>query len=902
MNLARLTWRQFVAHRSVSVALAVLVLVVAFVVTAWPRAVAATNADQVAYELAGSTPLQRDVIAVSPTPPDLGPAEPAGSTGLPPEVEAVWGAFDQGLGALRDAQPAPLRTVLGSPGFTVEDDPQSLDTVPGNDVRHPSGSLKIDPHLPEHATLVDGAWPQGGSPLQVAVSAEAADVLGWPVGGTRVLGGGMPLVLSGTFTADDPAGDYWQHNPASAAPYVEDDLNLGLSARTALYVDPAAVEPYLMLSPSTRVWYPVSGDDIGAADVAPLLAQLRGFTAVPHPVVPDGSFQLAPASELTVVLTELLAQQQASSAILAVLAVGPLGVTVAVLLLGARLVVSRRRSSLALLRARGASGAQLRGLMAGEGLALGLPAAAVGAAAAVLAVPASAGGGPVAVATFAPALVAALAPAALFALTTSPGGLRETRADLRTVRGRLDGIVSLLVVAAAAVSVLLLLQRGVLVGTTTGPDGEPVAAEVGVDPLLAAAPLLLAVATALVVVRLAPWPVRALERVLRRRRDLVPFLGSARAVRDPAGGAVPALALVVGVSVALVSGVLYTTVRSGVEDRAWQSVGADLRVSGPIMDDDVVAQLEQVDGVDTVATVADLSDVVLRQGPSGERMTVLAVDGDALADVQGDVPGGLPAGLGTAGDRLPAVVSTATGVTLSSQDAELASAERAPIDVLAVRDEVPGLAAPRAFVVVDRTLAEDVFGTTLHPRLALLSLDDGADEAAVGEAVSEVLPQSVVTSPAQVAADTLGSPLAAGMNRAFVVAVALSGLLYAVAVVLALMIGAPARDRIVAVLRTLGLERRRTAGLVAWEIGPWALASLVVGSVLGLAIPALVLATVELTSLTGGDAQPSLAIDLGILGLVVGGFVLVVVAAVAVAAAVSRRANLAAALRIGEER
>ncbi|MBD8078134.1 FtsX-like permease family protein [Cellulosimicrobium arenosum] len=918
MRLVRLGRRQFAAHRSVSIALAVVVAVVALVVTAWPRAVAATNADQVAYELADSTPQQRDVIAVTPSGPDLGPAEPPGSTTLGPEAEATWGAFEQGLVRLRDDQLEPLRSVLGPPAYTVEDDPRDLPRVPGNDVRFPSGVIKVDPHLAEHVTLVDGAWPAqadglseaedgteivdetgavrvvGKQVIDVATSAEAAEVLGWPVGDVRAMDDVTSVRLAGTFEAVDPEGDYWAHNPYSAAPSVDEDLNMGTSVRTALYVHPASVERMLWLSPSTRVWYPVSGDDVGADDVAPLLAQLRGFTSVPHTVVPGGSFQLAPASELTEVLTTLLAQQRSSAAILAVLAVGPLGVTVAVLLLGAQLVVSRRRASLALLGARGASGAQLRGLMAAEGLALGLPAAAVGALAAVLAVPVSAGGGEVGASTFVPALCTALAPALLFALTTSPRGLRGERADLGSRRSRLATLAGLLVVVAATVSVVLLLQRGVLVGPDSG----------GVDPLLAAAPLLLALATALVVVRLAPWPVRALERVLRRRRDLVPFLGAARAVRDPAAGAVPALALVVGVSIALASGVLSTTVRDGVESLAWQEAGADLRVDGPVLDDDLVAELDAIEGVDAVATVADAGSVLLRGGASGERVRLVAVDAVALAAVQSDTPGArpLPAGLGTATGALPVLVSAGTGVATGDQGVTVAAEDSADVEVLGTVTDSPGIRSPGTFVVVDRALAQDELGVSVHPRLALLAVDDGADETAVRAEIARILPTSAVTSPHEIAAETLESPLAAGTDRAFVVAVALSGLLSAVAVVLTLMIGAPARTRLLAVLRTLGLDRRRTPGLVAWEIGPWALASLVVGAVLGLAIPALVLAAVDLTPFTGGDAQPALALDPVLLGMVVVGLVLVVAGAVGVATLVSRRGDPATALRIDEER
>lgn len=928
MRLARLTWRQFAAHRAVSLALAVVVLLVAFVVTAWPRAVAATNTAQVAHELGRSTPLQRDVVAVNQLPPDRGPTQEPGTTGLEPDVEELWGAFDEGLVTLRDAQPEPLRSALGDPQFTVEDDPRDLPAVPGNDVRFPSGALKVDPRLVDHVTLVEGEWPgpvelpapdPDGNPLvdesgvvhtvgrqvlDVVVAAESAQVLGWSVGDEVALDDATAVRLTGTFAADDPAEDYWQHNPYSAAPLVVDDLNMGRSARTAMYLDPATADRAFFLSPSTRVWYPVSGDAVAADEVAPLLAQLRGFTASPYPVVEGGAFTLTPASELSDVLAGLLAQQRASAAVLAVVAVGPLGVTVAVLLLGARLVVSRRRQSLALLRARGASGLQLRGLMAGEGLALSLPAAALGAAAAVLAVPPAAGGGAVGAATVVPALLVALAPAVLFALTTSPAGLRESRSDLGTAHGRWRTLVDLLVVAAAAVSVVLLLQRGVVVGgpgadeTTTGD-----APAAGVDPLLAAAPLLLALATCVVVLRVYPLPVRALERAFRARRDLVPFLGAARTVRDPAGGVVPALALVVGVAVAMSSGVLWSTVRSGVETIAWGTAGADVRVSGPIVEEDVAAELRDIDGVAEVATVTDAGELPLRLGVSGERVTVLAVDADALAAVQAGVPGAhaLPAALAAPGERLPAVVSGTLGVPVGADDVSLVGSDGVAVDVLASTGPLPGLPA-RTFVVVDAGLAAEALDVTFRPRLALLSLEDGADPAAVRSAVAEVLPQSAITSPDRISADLLDSPAADGMNRAFVVAIGLSGLLCAAAVVMTLMIGAPARDRLVAVLRTLGLERRRTRGLVAWELGPWVLAAVVVGAGLGVAIPALVLATVDVTPFTGGDVRPPLTVDPALVGVVVGGFVLVVAAAVAVSTALSRRTNLAAQLRIGEER
>ena len=277
MSLARLTWRQFAAHRAVSLALAVVVLLVAVVVTAWPRAVAATNTAQVEHVLSTATPLQRDVVAVSQSVPDAGPADPAGATGLDPGAEELWGAFAQGLDALRAAQAEPLRSTLGDPGFTVEDDARDLPEIPGNDVRFPSGALKVDPYLDRHVTLVEGEWPgpvadpaapdgsvgqdgtSGAQVLDVVVSADAADVLGWAVGDVHAVDPLTSVRLTGTFAADDPDEDYWQHNPYSAAPQVVDDLNLGRSARTAMYLDPATADRAFLVDPTTRVWYPVTG-------------------------------------------------------------------------------------------------------------------------------------------------------------------------------------------------------------------------------------------------------------------------------------------------------------------------------------------------------------------------------------------------------------------------------------------------------------------------------------------------------------------------------------------------------------------------------------------------------------------------------------------------------------------
>ncbi|MFC4554096.1 FtsX-like permease family protein [Georgenia faecalis] len=927
-GLPGLAWRQLRANLAVPLALAVLVLLVAFVVTAWPRVLADVDDRQVAYETDGVSVLRRDVIGVQlGQQPGLPAAPEPGTTGLEPDVEASLGGLLAGLEELRAAQPEPLRGILGEPRATVETPEVDIRPVEGGEIGRPRVSFKSDPYLTDHVELVDGAWPaepptadpfaartpEGmtlteeelaalqaeadalhARPVQVALSVDAAEVLQWDVGKEREAPGSeRTLLLTGTFAPLDPDEDYWGHNPRSAAPYVVDDLNFGTSASAAAYVHPAwdlaPPLPMPMAEPSVRMWFGVDGGALTADAVPEALAQLRGFTAANQPLGESASAEPLSqrfGSELPEVLTRILAQQSVTSTVLAVVAAGPLGVTLAVFLLGARLLVSRCRSSLALLRARGGSGVQLRTMMAAEGLALALPAAAAGAALAIALVPGRTSTGDLALAGG-----VALVPAALLALATSPRGLREARADLGTSRARLRWVGEVVVLALAAVGVVLLGQRGIQPG-----DGDT-------DPLLAAVPLLLALATCVVVMRAYPWPVRALQGALGRRRGVTAFLGAARAVREPAGGLVPAVALVVGVSVALFSAVLGSTVSEGVQGTAWTAVGADLRLSGPVFDAETVGRITGVEGVAAAATVADAGTIGVTAGGQTHRVELVALDPEAFRAVQADAVGidELPTGLGpVTGDRLPAVLSTSLGAGPGADGVSASIGGSTPLDVVGVMEDVAGAGAAADFVVVDHATAEELTGQVLRPRVLLLAVEAGADPGQVLERVRAIEPDALAENPSADAQNFLASPMAGGMSAALGTAVVLSVLLVLVAVVLTQLMGAPQRARLLAVLRTLGLHRRQGQGIVAWELAPLAVVSVVAGAALGIAVPWVMLGAMDVTALTGGDRQPDLVLDPLVLAAVLGGLLLVAAVAVGVSTMMSRRADLATQLRTGE--
>ena len=926
-GLGLLARRQLRTSWGATATLGVVAFLAAGVLSTAPRAIATMHADQVAYETVEASGPARDVISVvgaipgeSPYGMYYTPGEEL-ADGMPTEPD--WSPFLANLDTLRAETPEPLRSAMGPPNFHVSATELAYtDPVPASDLAEAKVLFRAAPDLADHVDLVEGRLPEatpggGAQPFEVAVSRAVAETYGWELGGRydNLAGSGVialaerypSLVVTGIFETGDPNVDYWQHHGLAARASVLADPNRGLLATAAVYVDPAMLSPLTLGYAETRVWYPVSTDSVTAADVPQLLAQVNGQSAQTFlvPAGPDdpSPMQLRPSTRLSEILERLLAQRTGVDAIIAVLVAGPIGATVAVLALGARLVVDRRRSALALLRARGASGTQLRLLMGGEGLVVGLGSAVAGFAAG-LALSAGLGlDAPVTVSQVALTLAAGLAPAAALALATSPAGLRTTRADLAPrSRSRVRWVLEVLVVAGAALATWLLLSRGVVAGSGAGS---------GVDPLVAAAPLLVSLALTLLAVRAYPWLALAVERALAPRRDLVPFLGAARATRDPAGGPVPAVALVLAVAVAATSAVLYSTISGGVVREAWRATGADLRVSGPIVDEPAAEQLAALDGVSAVTAVGDVGDAVLQSETSSPRAEVYTVDAAALTIVQERVAGAPESlgelvrapGSGGADETVPVILTRAaagvgvgpgsTGITLATETGSV------PVRVVDVVDDLPGLPAGRALVLADAERLAEGTGDTTYARLALVGLADGADRAAVTAEISRLLPTSVVEDPDQEASALLAAPVSGGLVIAFVLAVLLAGLLCAAVVVMTLMLAAPARARLLAVLQTLGLSPRQGRGLVGWEIGPWAVVALVVGAVLGVAVPSLVLAAVDVTALTGALVQPEPQYDPLLLGAAAVGFVAVVLAAVGVAAALSRRGEVAAQLRMG---
>jgi putative ABC transport system permease protein len=219
---------------------------------------------------------------------------------------------------------------------------------------------------------------------------------------------------------------------------------------------------------------------------------------------------------------------------------------------------------------------------------------------------------------------------------------------------------------------------------------------------------------------------------------------------------------------------------------------------------------------------------------------------------------------------------------------------------------VPSLLTARPWVVVDRGLLLAAGGDVPLPVTALLALDGGGAGGATHPGLEADLRTAMGTaSPLLTRAGAVDrvreAPLVAGTLAAFPIASAVAAGLSALAVVLTLVVTAPARSRLLSRLRTLGLSPRQAQGLAVWEVAPLAVTALAAGLLLGLAVPWLVAPAVDLRPFTGGTSAPPYTVGAAAVAAIAAGFVLLIAVAVAVTVSANRRLRLGAVLRVGEE-
>lgn len=902
LGLAGLARRQLAHDRGPAVVLFAMVLLLVGIVCAAPAAMSAIAGREIRSTVGALSAINRDLIEQTQSRVPVGTGPSSVHTDLPADAAPYWGALAADLATARATFPSAVQAATSPGRFSLQTvDPVLLAPVPGDHTGIKSVLFNMDPYLQSEVKLVAGRWPAGQSigekHYEVVLGKPAADELHWQLGATRTIAKpalpGVALTLVGLIDESPTDPDYVDINKSAIQPQIFNDGNVPIRVTSNVHLSAGAWNEFGSAdSVTTTLWFPINAGPLTSAGLADLTAGLRQATIKEYPFADADPNALGTLHEarlstnLPATLDTIQGRITSASAVQTVAALGPLGAALAVLALGLQAFRSRRHSAVALLVTRGASIWQVRRSLAAQAAVIGVPAAVVSMLVVELLF-----GWTVPWWALLAGLLLGLVPAVALPAGVSANRLRTVRSDFGVRAGnRIRWIVEVLVVAIAGLSLYLLLSGGL----TTGTGG-------GADVLVAATPVLLTLAVCVLVIRLYPLPLLAIQRFVRRRRGAVGFLGAIRALRDPLVGIPLILATVTGVAVAMFSVVTLSTVSSGITVAGERAVGADLSVTGAFMTEDLVAKARKVPGVQAASTVGLGGTLTINSGSQSLNVTMYFADTASFGAVQRDIPGApnVPELLTPTAAGIPVVVSDSVRAQLPSPTAQ--SGNGKTLNIVGTGPFPTGLGIAKDWVLVDMSVADSLLNTGGVPDHMLIREQSGANNAAIDAALRKIVgPNTVLQRPGDAIEALKAAPTIGGMRTVLISSTVLGVLLMALAVLVTAVSGTNSRNRLLAVLRLLGLNRRQVAQLTSWEQAPPALTAAVVGGGFGLGLAALIGAVVDLRAFTGGTGQPALSIAPWALVVVIGGFAAVIVLAVSISAALAQKASAAVLMRIEE--
>jgi putative ABC transport system permease protein len=756
--------------------------------------------------------------------------------------------------------------------------------------------------LAGHVGKVTGRLPRASDPVtastpevEAAVSAATARSLHIEVGSRiHVPGEGRdPLVvrITGIVTPSDPAGAYWSTHPvlhrpslvpvpgANAEKYWLGALLLTPEAAPAILGTPGNPWRYWQLAPVTDALHAYDAERLKSAvaslESGPALQKVREVTGP----LTDAD------TDLDDILTAYDRLREGVTPLVAVAAVGAGTVAAVVLLMAGGLAADRRRTELALLRARGASLRGLAGRLFAETATVAVPAGALGLTAALLLLPEGRR-------TYALAAAAAVTAAACAALPLRAVAAhrvvrihtgREDVATARPSRRRTVAELTLLVLALAAVETL----------RRRGSEG---------DELSYVAPVLTGVIAALALVRLYPLPLRRLARPAGRLRGVVAHLSLARAGRTSASAVLPLLALLTALTTAAFGGSVLTGVSEARDHAALLAIGADARVdANEPLPSALPDRVRRTPGVRDVTAVSIAYDAQLANGRQSAPLVGVDPAGyTALASRTGLGPFG-KGELTKAGESLTAVASPTVAATYGTRPllVRLQDGTTFTVRITAVRDRTPAVSGTE-FLVVNRA---ELPKSAARPT-ALLLTGAQLDATALREATDGA---GHVQLRSEERARYVDSPLQSGAEDIYTAAVA-AGAGYAIlALLLSLLRAAPERTALLARLRTMGLTRAQGRRLLILESLPQAVLAAVGGALTGWATVALLSPGIDLTTIalaSSGSSSGKAELSASALSLAIpaASVVLVTVGVAGIQAWWSGRRRSVGELRAGDAR
>jgi putative ABC transport system permease protein len=879
-----------------SIALALLVLVCVFIAVAGPRESLGLRTRALQAILAGQTRLAKSVDANS--------SYSDFATGSPGS-----GAFDVGEISLTGADLARRLVRTGLPlapaalDWSGMTSPYGLVTGAGsrayNGAVPPELELIYRDALGRDARLLAGTMPGAGpaGTLQIAVTPATAARFGLHLhsrlgaGLSGSSGRPMSLVVTGLIRPADPGSTFWTADPNAAAPTF--NTKSGWFGAAFVGTDEfAAMQNLAAIEGSQLEWnYPLALGHLTADQASTLHSQLLQASLRDGLGLLFGQENLNVVAGLAGLLSAFLSTDAALAGVLSLLFVSLTVIAAVVLLLGARLLAEHRSGELALMRARGASRRQLATLALSGGAAVALPAALLGTTAALLVTPRE----PEPLAWWLAGLVLVVAltgpPLLAFCMhgTVQEAGARnlDVAAAQRTSARR--WVTELTAAALAAGGLIVLRQQGL-------PQAG------GINFYTSAAPVLLAVPAALIVMRLCPAALRGLLRLSSRRRGVTAFVGMARAARASLAVILPAFALVLALTVVAFSFMIRSAVLRGEITASWQATGADAVVSitsSPALSPAARRSIAAAGGVQRTA-VALLASAT---PPRGAPVDIALVDPASYAALAAGTPGPhFPAALlsASAGSGAPAPVlaSPSAAAALARGGSTLQSNVGAlRVRVARIVASTPAFPGNDRFIVAPMSAVSHLAQFT--PPALLLIDGPQLNEKTLAAVVRRALPGDTISFRSSALSVLTQAPLPHGAYVAFAQGAGVAGGLCILIMLLTLVLAARSRALTLARLSTMGLGPGQGRWMAVLEAMPAVVAAILGGLACALALVPILAPALNLSAFTGTGGGVPVRVDVPALAIPAAGLFILATATLTIQTLMAGRRGVTGALRIG---
>ena len=898
--------------------------------------------------------------------------------------------------------PATLQEIISGFGYFIESQKSPVlqtRNQPRLDIRR-SLQFRFQGDIDQHIALIDGRWAEPRQPVffseltatpgargetpipfyEVAVSETSLKDLAYErrqLLTVRLNGTGQRSLvqITGVFSINDPDEEFWNADrrldepviagfgtdfdeivEAVAMPHLdvyEDLRNRGGGANPWLnewtyFVDPEqlTLENYPLVAGEIRQMKVTLGpiDQLSRPEEHYLASTSPQLQLVQQQSGPGGA---EVHNELPLIVDRFAGQARLTSSVIALATIGILGVGLAALGLLAALIADRRRGIVTLLRSRGAGKIQLTLARLVEGLLLCLPGTLVGLIAATLVVDSRSNPW-----SFRAAIATGLLTVVLL-LASAGGNILPRLGSLLGGRANLPGGVSFrrlmiegLVIVLAAVGIFILRQRGLEPDTDTEGLG-------GFDPFLTAVPVLLALSAGIALLRLYPYPVRALAWFARWMRGTVIFMGLRRLAYQSTAANLPLLVLLLAVGVSVFTSVVAHSVDRARIDATWTEVRADYRLdilpgfgaALPNLDlsnaSGAEGQARELRTRDAMLSVEGLENPSSFQGSSSNipPFTLIATETNAYQEIiagsaiEYEFPDELltpnvSLGIGTADNPAPALLTSTWPEEAGDRPEpgtllhfwvlsdQISGTVSVFVEIVDIGADYPGV-NPNTPLVLMRW---DTFVAAMepqHPRevrpTTIYMGGSGLDQASLE---AEIVVQSAelpiasagrdvplgigITSRSALLEDLRDAPIARGLTNSFRLSIALAAIYGGLVVVVALVLTARERSRDLGYLRTLGLDSRQALGMTLTETVPGVLLACGLGVPLGIAIARLIEPGLDLQAFVGPEVPIAVLVDRPTAIAIAAGLALVSLVSVALFSLLARRVQLGEVLRVGE--